>query len=332
MAPPPSGEHTQSPIRTRRIPILGYMLECPTHEPCVGVGVPVRNASQTLDLALDAIVRQTHRNLDILISDNCSEDDTEAIARSWCERDSRIRYVRQGRPLSALRHFEYVFKQLRRPFFLWAAHDDLRNDEYVSATLEALSRHPGASLAFGQLINFDDYSKALDGEPVPYTFVNAGLGYNERLKQVLTWGCGELYGLIRTSALDDYTWFDTDYASDAPIVVHLAMKGDFVYAPEARFYQYVAPEPPSPKSRAVTDSHTTLRPFRWLRLAWTSARAAVLASEAAGRRHPGTVRSFLRVYARVRPVKAASAVYGRLPGPARRAVRRLRSRLRTFAA
>ena len=42
----------------------------------ITVGLPVRNGAALLDHAIDALVRQTHGDLRILLSDNCSTDAT----------------------------------------------------------------------------------------------------------------------------------------------------------------------------------------------------------------------------------------------------------------
>src|SRR5262249_51877158 len=53
----------------------------------VSVGVPVYNGAAELRRALDTLVAQTHRNLEIVISDNASTDATPEICREFAKRD-----------------------------------------------------------------------------------------------------------------------------------------------------------------------------------------------------------------------------------------------------
>ena len=58
--------------------------------PLVSVGVPVYNGGATVERSLQAIQRQTYLNLEIIIGDNASEDDTEQICRSFAEGEPGI--------------------------------------------------------------------------------------------------------------------------------------------------------------------------------------------------------------------------------------------------
>jgi glycosyltransferase involved in cell wall biosynthesis len=65
--------------------------------PLVTVCVPVYNGHAFLDRCLTAIVNQTYDNLDILVVDNQSADDTAARLAGWASRDPRIRVVTNDR-------------------------------------------------------------------------------------------------------------------------------------------------------------------------------------------------------------------------------------------
>jgi glycosyltransferase involved in cell wall biosynthesis len=67
-----------------------------TGQETVGVVVPMFNAQRTITATLRSICEQTHRNLDIVVVDDGSADGSAAIVAAWCERDSRIRLLRQA--------------------------------------------------------------------------------------------------------------------------------------------------------------------------------------------------------------------------------------------
>lgn len=72
-----------------------------TPPPRVGIGLAVYNGGNFLAEALESILAQTFTDFELIISDNHSTDGTEAICRAYAARDSRIRYVRNERNLSA---------------------------------------------------------------------------------------------------------------------------------------------------------------------------------------------------------------------------------------
>jgi glycosyltransferase involved in cell wall biosynthesis len=61
----------------------------------VSVIVPAFNAADTVCDTVRSALNQTHRNLEIIIVDDGSTDQTQAVASSFVERDPRVRYVRK---------------------------------------------------------------------------------------------------------------------------------------------------------------------------------------------------------------------------------------------
>lgn len=56
----------------------------------VTVVVPNYNCEEYLDKCLEHVVGQTYKNLEIIVCDNGSEDNSVAIIRKWAEKDNRI--------------------------------------------------------------------------------------------------------------------------------------------------------------------------------------------------------------------------------------------------
>ena len=60
----------------------------------VTVIVPAYNAEDTIDTTLRALTAQTWRDLEIIVSDDCSTDRTCEIVEQWAERDPRVKLIR----------------------------------------------------------------------------------------------------------------------------------------------------------------------------------------------------------------------------------------------
>ena len=62
-------------------------------EELVSVIVPAWNAEKTIKRALNSVARQSYKNYEVLVVDDCSEDNTREIVLGFVSSDSRFRYL-----------------------------------------------------------------------------------------------------------------------------------------------------------------------------------------------------------------------------------------------
>ena len=110
--------------------------------PSVSIGMPVFNGAASVREAIECILCQTHTDFELLISDNCSTDQTAQICRALADADRRLSYVRQEENIGADANFRFVFEQSKSDYFMWAAADDLRSPDFLEANLKFLRGHP----------------------------------------------------------------------------------------------------------------------------------------------------------------------------------------------
>jgi len=110
-----------------------------SHERCVplvSIGIPTYNrADSYLKEALESALAQNYDNLEIIVSDNQSTDDTEAVVQSYA--DPGIRYFRQENAISPNDNFNFCLEQARGDYFLLLHDDDKIDGDFVQTCLEA---------------------------------------------------------------------------------------------------------------------------------------------------------------------------------------------------
>lgn len=122
----------------------------PANEPpTVFIGVPVRNGGAYLEQALDSIRKQVYSHWIAVVSDNCSGDETLAIAHRYAAMDKRFSVLAHAEPKSAKQNFGFLLAQASTEYFCWLAADDFWSPYYLSELVGALQRNPKAGLAFG---------------------------------------------------------------------------------------------------------------------------------------------------------------------------------------
>lgn len=245
----------------------------------VSVGIPVYQGGAAIRLAVESILNQSYEDLEILISDNCSTDDTEEICRELAARDSRIRYDRQHVPLTAHANFRHVLDRSHGTHFMWAAHDDLRTPNYIEVLRRGFDEFPSASIVFSDSVAFNDYSNLSSGSVTDYRCDTRGLSFRERHQAQGRSNCCHVYGLINASYLRLFPWIEIDVGPDHLLLHWLLCYGDFIYTPGAIFYYY---QPVIAKTREQTAAelaYRRLKAFPLVRFAWAC--AGLVGSESA---------------------------------------------------
>jgi glycosyltransferase involved in cell wall biosynthesis len=107
--------------------------------PVVSIGMPVYNGEKYLREALDSLLEQSFRDFELIISDNASSDDTKDICLEYASRDSRIKYIRRDVHQSALLNFQFVLAEAVGTFFMWAAHDDTWEKNWLEVLVAGIT-------------------------------------------------------------------------------------------------------------------------------------------------------------------------------------------------
>lgn len=112
-----------------------------TAHPIVTVCIPTFNGSAFLDRCLQAIVSQTYRNLDILVVDNRSTDNSAVRLRRWQRRDPRIRVVVNDANIGLVPNRNRCIQLARGEWIKFMDVDDLLEPNAIARLLEASAGH-----------------------------------------------------------------------------------------------------------------------------------------------------------------------------------------------
>lgn len=125
------------------------MIDDINNERLVSVCLPTYNRIEKLQIAIKKIQEQTYTNLEIIISDNCSNDNTQIICKELQKEDKRIKYFRHPFNQGPTANFEFVRKQASGKYFLWHGDDDYLDKEYIKACVSELEKAPSYVMASG---------------------------------------------------------------------------------------------------------------------------------------------------------------------------------------
>jgi glycosyltransferase involved in cell wall biosynthesis len=118
-------------------------------DPLVSVCIPTYNRARKLQRAVDALLASSYKNLEIIISDNASSDDTENICAALAQSDRRVRYFRHSENQGPTANFEYARSQATGKYFLWHGDDDHLDPNYIGACINELENDQSLVLVSG---------------------------------------------------------------------------------------------------------------------------------------------------------------------------------------
>lgn len=88
----------------------------------VTVVIPTRSRASTLQHAVMSALNQNYPELEVLVCDNCSDDNTQEVVREI--KDERVRYVRTPRRLAMSQNFEFGVSQIKHGWIVVIGDDD----------------------------------------------------------------------------------------------------------------------------------------------------------------------------------------------------------------
>ena len=116
----------------------------------VSVIVPVYNVVPYLREALDSLIHQTYRNLEILIIDDGSNDGSERICEEYQRRDLRVRVFHQeNRGLSAARNVG--LDHVNGEIVVFLDPDDVMFPDMIETVLRTMTEKQVHMVAFGTI-------------------------------------------------------------------------------------------------------------------------------------------------------------------------------------
>ena len=167
--------------------------------PLVSIGIPTYNRSLCLVHAVESALAQDYKNLEIVISDNASTDETSNVCVELCKKDTRIRYIRQPKNLGMTENFRCALAASHGEFFMWLSDDDWVDSSYISQCMHFLTNNVDYVLVSGT----EKYYKR--GEFL-YEGTKIDLTEDNRLARVLSYFRkvainGVFYGVARSDLL-----------------------------------------------------------------------------------------------------------------------------------
>lgn len=206
------------------------------YNPLVTIGVLTYNSSKYVLETLESARAQTYKNIELIISDDCSTDNTVELCREWVEKN-KDRFVRceiltveknTGIPANCNR----LLRESKGRWFKLIAGDDILASDCIESFINFVKGNPEAEIAcakvqvFEEVFNVQNF-KSIIGCSLAFSFAEARvqhrmLASKNQIKAPSVFAKTEL---LRSVGGYDESWMAEDY----PMWMKLTRRGTKIY-------------------------------------------------------------------------------------------------------
>lgn len=200
-------------------------------QPLVSVVIATYNMGQYLQQAIDSILQQTWSNLEVIVVDDGSTDNTPEVMQIYTQ-EQRLVYIRnsnQGQPKAK----NCGIKRARGEFIAFCDADDLWEPFKLAVQMPFFS-NPAVGIVYSEVSNIDEHNNRYSREPNETRYT--GKVTNQLLiENFVPFGTA----VIRKACIDKNGIFDEQFRMgiDWDLWLRYSLDWEFAYTPE-RTYIY----------------------------------------------------------------------------------------------
>jgi len=109
-------------------------------EPLVSICIPTYNRAGMITRAIDSALGQTYRNIEVIVVDNASNDNTDAVVATYA--DERLTYVKNERNLGLFGNFNRCIELATGKFLHILHSDDYIDPDFTARCIAFFHEHP----------------------------------------------------------------------------------------------------------------------------------------------------------------------------------------------
>lgn len=179
------------------------------NEPLVSVLIPVYNVEKYVKAAIESIQNQTYNNLEIIVIDDGSKDNTFEIVKELSKNDSRIRLYKNETNIKIVKTLNYALSLARGEYIARMDGDDISELDRIERKIDFLKENTDIDLVGCSLISIDSNGGVIKKirKLQDFNLIRKTLRYTSPISHI--WVCkktvyDKLNGYRELSGAEDY--------------------------------------------------------------------------------------------------------------------------------
>ena len=177
----------------------------------ISVIIPVYNTEKFIGKAIESVINQTYQNVEIIIVEDDSKDNTYNICKSYAEKDARIKLYKNEKNLGMMSNWNHALEYVKGKFWAKLDADDWWEQHFIEDCYNIISNDENIGMVCGRyvIVNENDQIIPNSEYQLPEQFKNTSTDFIARVKK----GTNGMFtpalaqqgnGLIRTEIIERY--------------------------------------------------------------------------------------------------------------------------------
>jgi len=122
--------------------------------PRVSIVLPTYNGAKYIRKSVDSCLNQTYKNIELIIVDDASIDETRDIIKSY--KDNRIKYIKNEENLGLSKSLNKGFSQSSGEYLTWTSDDNFYSEEAIGLMAEKLNIYKKIDFVYADYYIIDE--------------------------------------------------------------------------------------------------------------------------------------------------------------------------------
>ncbi|OZI48370.1 glycosyltransferase family 2 protein [Bordetella genomosp. 4] len=122
----------------------------------ISIIIPAYNAGETIHISISSLLKQTWSNLEIVVVDDCSTDNTAEVVERFASQDSRVKLIRKEVNGGAYPARNLGLTYVTGDFILVHDSDDWSHPQKIEIQMAELKANPDAVAVMSHWVRFDE--------------------------------------------------------------------------------------------------------------------------------------------------------------------------------
>ncbi|MEK7465644.1 MAG: glycosyltransferase family 2 protein [Patescibacteria group bacterium] len=128
-------------------------------KPLVSICATFLNSEKYIHRFLESSLNQTYKNIEVVLVDDASTDDSQRIIAEYALHDKRIRYFRNPEKLGIIPGLKRAYELAEGEFVIWLGTDDWLTRNSIERGVRSFLRYPDSSAVMPRVISLREIDK-----------------------------------------------------------------------------------------------------------------------------------------------------------------------------